>query len=72
MSKPLINEPIVISHNINKETWEHLQMNGEKMINNFGKVIMKSKGIIQDDIQFVSAELYHSDKTYQILNKVYV
>lgn len=72
MPNSKLTQPIVISHNINKETWEHLQMNGEKMINNFGKVIMKSKGIIQDDIQFVSAELYHSDKTYQILNKVYV
>ena len=72
MPDPNLIQPVVISHKINKETWEHLQMNGDKMINNFGRVIMKSKGYINDDIQFVSAELYHNDTTYQILNKVYI
>ena len=67
-----IREPIVINHKINKETWQHLQLNGDRMINNFGRVIMKSPGYIQDDVQFVSAELYQNNDTYQILNKIYV
>ena len=66
-----VKEPIIISTKVNKETWLHLQMNGDKMIHNFGKVIMKSKGYIEDDLQFVSAELYQNGDNYHVLNKIY-
>ena len=65
-----VNGEQCIKHKINKETWMHLQMNGIKMINNFGRVMMKSKGYIVRDDQFVFALLEHQDDNYYIVSSI--
>ena len=70
MSDPnndLIFDPKFIKYKINKETWQHLQMNEDRILQNFGRVTMKSKGYIERDDQFLHASLSQQDNNYYLL-----